>query len=103
MLMPDTCVILAPTNANDGAGHMVATYAPIAAGTVPCRVDQIRSNQIISGAIYLINEMHITVPYNAPLDESYRISYATRIYKITGFVMAKSWQIVNDLTVEEAV
>jgi len=112
ILMPDTCLIQLPTNTNDGAGHVTQTWASqswtnyvtnATSTSIPCRMDQLNSHQLINGRVELIKVLRLTIPYNAPISESTRIVYSGNNYAVVGYTADKSLQISNDVTVQLVV
>ncbi|SRR5258706_9369379 len=69
-VLPDTCVIQAPTYTSDGAGGQSASYAPVTGGTVLCRRDPHRLGntlEVIAGAEAVVYDDIFTLPVTAPI------------------------------------
>lgn len=95
-VMPDTCVISAPSFASDGAGSGTVTYTPVTGGTVACRFDPYTRKSgvdVIAGAEMYVFDYVGTFPYNAPLAADSRIAHNSKTYEITSFISDKSWQL----------
>lgn len=68
-MLPDTCVIQAPTRVSNGAGKFTETWSSPAGGTVPCRVGALRGRiqqpAAAGGQEALFNMFMLTVPREA--------------------------------------
>lgn len=95
-VMPDTCVISAPSYVSDGAGGGTVTYTPVAGGTVACRIDPYTRKSgvdVIAGAEGYVFDYIGTFPYNAPLAGNYRIAHNSTTYELTSFLDDNSWRL----------
>lgn len=85
-LLPDTCVISAGTLIDVGGGNWEEQYAPVAGGTVSCRVDPLgRKTTEIEINVQqetLTTMFQLTVPYDAPVAENRRVAHDSRTYEI---------------------
>lgn len=95
-VMPDTCVISAPSWVSDGAGGGTVTYNVVTGGTVACRFDPYTRKsgvEVIAGAETYVFDYIATFPYNAPVASDSRITHSSKTYEITSFISDKSWQL----------
>lgn len=98
-LLPDTCIISNVTYASDGAGEWIPTWA--AAGTVACRLDPIRGNeQIAGGAIESFNGYILTLPYNAVIVPTSRVTVNGTDYNVTSVTIGDSWKLDTRCQIE---
>lgn len=86
-LLPDTCVISAPTYTPDSAGSNTLTFAAVAGGTVSCRLDPLENStakalMVELGREVMMRSRFLTVPYNAPLALDYRVVVNETTYEI---------------------
>ena len=98
MMLPGTAIISAGTVTVDGSGFPVETYAPVAGGTVACRIDPLKSRgdrlreQI--GRETLTEMYQLTVPWDAPIaDVNLRVESAGRTYEVVQLDTFHSWNV----------
>ena len=103
-VLPDTCVITAPSRTPDGAGGFTTVYAPIVGGTVPCRIDPMERPRFVEaygGREGLVNLYLLTLPYNAPVDIDQRMVISGVNYEVRETHKNPSWSIDQRLIVAE--
>jgi hypothetical protein len=85
-MLPDTCVIKSATTSEDTSGGWSNSYAAVSGGTVACRRDPFKgqNSQIaqIAGRETIVELYQLTMPYDAPVDSHYRITYLSEDYEI---------------------
>lgn len=96
-LMPGTCIIKQPSPTYSGGARSGETLIPVTGGTVPCRFDPVPSRisqeMVIAGREGLIIEYLVTLPYNAPTDANYVITYSGNDYQIVSMANQHSWNV----------
>jgi hypothetical protein len=96
--LPGTAVIQAVTTSPDGAGGFIETWAAVAGGAVPCRVDPINLHSQIEragGAEAVTIEYTITLPDDAPAAPGNRLVTGGQTYEIRRITDEHSWRIVK--------
>ena len=93
-LMPDTCVILSPTNTSDGQGGWTTTWGTVAAN-VKCRIDPGRKEmyeRVTGAALMPFSWWQLTLPWDQAVDETYRVVVNGDTYNVVNHDDNKSWQ-----------
>jgi hypothetical protein len=95
-LLPDTCIISASTFVSDGAGGGTAVWAAVSGGTVSCRVDPLGAlemDALVTKRPTLKVADQLTVPYDAPVNEDYRVSIGSDNYTVLQLDSDHSWNV----------
>jgi SPP1 family predicted phage head-tail adaptor len=98
-LLPDTCIIASVSYVSNGAGEWVPTWTD--AGSVACRLDPIRGSEKISGgAIEAFNGYILTLPYNAVIVPTNRVTVNGTDYNVTSVTIGDSWKLDTRCQIE---
>jgi head-tail adaptor len=91
--MPDTCAILSPTNASDGQGGNTVTWGT-ATASVACRLDgKVEGKEYVAGAaVRAYSRWILTLPYDATIQESWRVVHDSNTYNVIGKPKGGSWK-----------
>lgn len=92
-LMPDTCVILSPTNTSDGQGGWTTTWGT--AAQKRCRIDPGRKEmyeRVTGAALQPYSWWWLTLPHDTVIDETYRVVVNGDTYNVVNHDDNKSWQ-----------
>ena len=92
-LLPDTCILLAPTNTSNGQGGGSITWGTVAA-SVACRADFRRGGEGVVGAAlqpYRVNMF--SLPQSATVLPTYRIVHGGCTYAVQAVNSDASWPI----------
>lgn len=92
-LLPDTCVILSPTNASDGQGGYTVTWGT-ASANVKCRIDPGRKEMYerVTGAkLTPYSWWQLTLPYDTTIATNYRVVVNGATYNVVNPDDNKSW------------
>ena len=95
-MLPGTAIIQSVTISIDAAGNAVETWTAVTGGTVSCRLDpnmSARQAERVGGAEGMKVDYLLTVPYDAPLTDSVRISIDGEIYEIRQIADAHGWNV----------
>jgi hypothetical protein len=99
-LLPDTCYILAGTVTPDGFGGSTQSWGT--ASTVDCRLDmQDGSEQLAGGAIQPFIRYMLSLPYDAVITESNRVSVNGLTFTVTSVNAGQSWSAVKRAVLEK--
>jgi head-tail adaptor len=80
-VLPDTCVIHSLTQASDGQGSFIDTWA--AAGTVPCRLDNGSGQKAnVAQSIRPFSGWVLTVAHDADLTTDNRVVHSGETYTV---------------------
>jgi SPP1 family predicted phage head-tail adaptor len=93
-LLPDTCVIQSLTQASDGQGGLIDTWA--AAGTVACRLDNGSGQKAnVAQSVQPFSSWVLSVPYDADLTTAQRVVHGGETYAVIALSEAGSWLAVQ--------
>lgn len=97
-LLPGTAILQEPAGTSDGAGGFGTAWTPVAAGTVPCRLDPLPiaiSSRIDTSTEResLQTSARLTVPYDAPLAAGQRAVIDGTAYEVERLEVAHSWRV----------
>lgn len=94
-MLPDTCVIHAPSTGSVSGGRPVKTYA--AAGTVACRVDPLKSGVALETELANREDTdlmrQLTVPHDTTLLQDYRVVHGGVTYDVIQLDYDHSWNV----------
>lgn len=92
-LLPDTCVILSPTNASDGQGGWATTWGTVAAN-VKCRIDPGNKEmyeRVTGAALQPFSWWQLTLSWDQAIDVTYRVVVNGNTYNVVNHDDNKSW------------
>lgn len=92
-LLPDTCVILSPTNTSDGQGGWSTTWGTVSAN-VKCRIDPGRKEmyeRVTGAALKPFSWWQLTLPWNTSIGVDYRVVVNGNTYNVVNHDDNKSW------------
>lgn len=91
-VLPDTCMILSPTNTPDGQGNYAIGWGTVVA-SVACRIDPVRvGEELIGEGLREDFEFVLTVPQGTDIELDYRIVHNGTTYNVTGTKAGGSWE-----------
>jgi hypothetical protein len=99
-LLPDTCDILTVTEAPDGQGGVIQTWAT-AYSNIACRLDiKTRQEPVIGDALQTFRGYMLSLPYDTVIAFGDRVSIDSVTYAVMSVNDGQSWQAVKRVTVE---
>jgi hypothetical protein len=96
--LPDTCTIERATRTPDGAGGWSETWTLVSGGTVKCRLDPLYTRdqvETVGAKEGFVSEYLLTVPYDAPLESSYRVVLNGDTYQVRMLLADHSWRVAR--------
>lgn len=99
LLLPDTCIISALTEVNNGMGGVTQTW--VASGTVSCRVD-IKSGkeEVIGDKLQAFQQTVLSVPYDTTINTTDHVVHGGVTYNVTQVNNDQSWIAVRRAMLE---
>lgn len=92
---PDTCTISTLTNSVDETGSPTQTFADTYTG-VACRLDPAAGNEIVRNlALEGESTWWLNIPYNQPIDITYRVTHGGDTYDIKYVVDTQSYSTIR--------
>ena len=89
--LPDLCDILEITRVSDGAGGFEESW-PALEEDVPCRLTVVKGVEDTPGqALQPFQKTILTLPVDAQISTTNRISYEGETYNVIGLSVQKSW------------
>lgn len=94
-MLPGTAIIQSFVTAANSAGEWAETWTAVTGGTVACRLDPIKAQNIVTagGAEAFKVDYQLTVPYDAPLVVGNRVSVDSVIYEVRQLSNAHDWNV----------
>ena len=94
-MLPGTAIIHAFVAAANSAGEWSETWTAVSGGTVACRLDPIKAQNIVmaGGAEGFKVDYQLTLPYDAPIDVGHRVTYAGNAYEVRQLSDLHSWNV----------
>lgn len=97
--LPDTCTISRPSTTVTDTGGVTRGYAPVA--SYPCRLSLQRAGEsVIADRAAHQAVFVVTLPHNADVLRSDRISIGPRVFEVTGYACG-SWETARRVTATE--
>lgn len=96
-MLPDTAVLLQEVRTPNSAGKWTSAWAPVAGGTIPCRVGPLRGRIVQPDAIAqreaVLNIFLLVCAWDAPLAADQRVLHGGLTYEVRQVLDAHSWRV----------
>ena len=100
--LPDSCSIVTRTLVSDGAGGHTETTS---SATVACRLSPDGGGQedTLGGRVTPVNRWVITVPYDATVAQSAKVTFGARTFEVVSVDTDRTWDLCKRIRCVEVL